>query len=207
MKGLNQHKVSLLLLSLFTLVACNYKGNTSGLHYFLDMHDSLAVEAQEEDHTTLGVSGGDYRKGADNLDAYSGPGSSIRVPPEGTVPRNYEPYPYEQTEIELAGSELRNPLRRTKAVLSRGQDRYETFCAVCHGHTGKGDGPVVPRFQAPPTLVSLPEQAALTEDWADGKLFHMMTTGRGRMKSYAAQLSVADRWAVVHYIRLLQAKN
>ncbi len=40
--------------------------------------------------------------------------------------------------------------------------------------------------------------------WEDGRFFHIITVGRARMKSYAAQISPEDRWAIIHYIRLLQ---
>lgn len=194
--------------TILTLAACNYSGNKSGSHYFLDMHDSLGVEAQEEDISTLSRHKPEgWSRGADALDAWAGPGSGIRVPPEGTVPRGYQPYPYEQADGARAGRELKNPLRRTRAVLTRGQDRFEVFCAVCHGHLGQGDGPVVPRFPAPPTLVDFDDQKAVTKDWSDGQFYHIITAGRGRMKGYAAQVSSADRWAIIHYVRLLQAQS
>lgn len=188
-------------LSAVGLTGCRYNGNTSGIHWFLDMHDSYAVEAQEEDPTTLHMVKTDgWAKGADSNPAWGGPGSSIRVPPEGTVPRNYQPYKLEQTEIGLSAS-LKNPVEKTEAVLERGKKQYEIYCAVCHGYTGKGDGPVVPPFPAPPTLVA---PYAATRFQPDGMIFHMITVGRGAMKAYAAQIEPADRWAIVHYVRLLQ---
>ena len=190
------------------LMDCNYRGNQSGLHYLLDMHDSPGVEAQEEDYTTLHQEKPEgLLRGADALSAYGGPGSGVRVPPEGTVPRNYEPYPYEQAEIERAGRELKNPLPATEKVYRRGQNRFEVFCAVCHGHTGLGDGPVVPRFPAPPSLIDTNGNTAATKSWSDGMFFHMITSGRGRMKGFAAQLEPEDRWAIVHYLRLLQKQK
>ena len=181
---------------------CRYNGNLSGLHWFLDMHDSYAVEAQEEDITTLNAVKGDgLEQGADPIDVLGGPGSAMRVPPKGTVPKNYDPYPFQQSEIVEAGENLRNTLPATKEVLERGKKMFEIYCAVCHGYTGHGDGPVVPPFPAPPKLVG---PAAATVNWKDGMIFHMITMGRGQMKPYAAQVSVEDRWAIVHYIRLLQ---
>ncbi len=184
--------------------ACNYRGNTNGLHWFLDMYDSPSVKAQEEDITTLDAHDGTTR-GADTMPAQGGPGSGIRVPAEGSVPRNYQPYPYEQGEIEAAGRELKNPVRPTAAVYARGKLQYEIYCAVCHGPSGRADGPVVPRFPGVLPLVNRPGMpAAASTDWPDGKIFHMITAGRGMMKPYAAQLVPADRWAIVHYVRVLQ---
>lgn len=185
---------------------CNYRSNTSGLHWFLDMHDSLAVEAQEEDPSTLGSSAAPT-KAAGGMEALGGPGSGIRVPPEGTVPRNHEPYSI--PDIATAGRVLRNPLPATEVVLTRGQDQFGVFCAPCHGNlggnreTGRGNGSVVPRFpeQDVPGLVGPKANAVAMKD---GEIFHMITVGRNFMKPYAAQISPADRWAIINYLRLLQ---
>ncbi len=181
---------------------CRYNGNKSGLHWFLDMHDSYAVEAQEEDTTTLNMIKGDsWDHGAGSVPAFGGPGSAMRVPPEGAVPRNQAPYQFEATDFAGAGEALRNPLPTSREVLERGKKEFEIYCAVCHGYTGHGDGPVVNPFPAPPSLVS---PGAATRNWKDGSIFHMITMGRGVMKPYAAQVNVADRWAIVNYVRLLQ---
>jgi len=179
-----------------------YHDNVQGLHWFLDMHKTSAIRAQREDTTTLNDVKVNLLKGADQNEVFAGPGSSIRVPPEGTVPRGYEPYPYQQAEIDLAGTNLHNPLPLTAAVLERGQDRFETYCSVCHGHTGLGDGPVIPRMTQPPSLIT-----GASTTWQDGKIFHMITMGRGAMLPYAAQLRPSDRWAIVHYVRALQKRG
>ncbi|HMU82995.1 MAG TPA: cytochrome c [Leptospiraceae bacterium] len=179
-----------------------YHSNVSGLHYFLDMHDTSMVRAQREDTTTLENVKQALFKGADQNEVWGGPGSSMRVPPEGTVPRGYEPYPYEQAEIDLAGANLKNPLPLTQTVLERGKDRFETYCAVCHGMGGQGDGTVIPRMIQPPNLIT-----GQSAGWQDGKIFHMITMGRGNMLPYAAPIRPADRWAIVHYVRLLQKKG
>lgn len=187
------------------LLNCNYAGNKSGLHWFLDMHDSLAIEAQEEDPTTLLLAYKQEKmKGADNIEAFTGPGSTMRVPPEGTVPRNYTPYLYDPNDFETPAKELINPLKPTKQVLERGQKQYNIYCAVCHGYQGHGDGPVSPRFANIPALAG-PKSNVL--GWEDGRFFHIITVGRARMYSYAAQISPEDRWAIIHYIRLLQKNS
>lgn len=202
-----------LRLSFFSVVAlvlvttsCGYRKNQSGMHWFLDMHDTLAVEAQEEDPTTLD-DGTERTRGAGLAEVLAGPGSGIRVPPQGSVPRNFQPYLI--ADIEEAGRSLRNPLPMTKAVLARGQDQYQVYCALCHGNrggnlaTGRGDGSVTPRFPAElvPGLVGAKSNAV---NWSDGKIYHMITRGRNAMLPYEAQIAPADRWAIVHYIRLLQ---
>lgn len=208
MKFSNQSTVStqmarlLAVSSLAFFASCNYSGNLSGIHWFLDMHDSLAVESQEEDYTTYAVAKGDgWTRGMDNSEVWTGSGA-YRNPPEGSVPRNYEPYLFEAGEFAAAGRELKNPLAQTKAVLARGQKEYNAYCAVCHGYTGMGDGPVTPRFPDIPAVVS-----KNIMNWKDGEIFHIITMGRARMYPYAAQISPEDRWAIIHYVRLLQAKR
>ena len=68
----------------------------------------------------------------------------MRVPPAGTQPQGTIPYPYAKNEGELAGAQLKNPLAINQVNLERGQKIYNTFCIVCHGPTGKGNGFIVP---------------------------------------------------------------
>ena len=167
------------------------------------MHDSIAVEAQEEDFTNKlsEKKEGAWQKGMDERPAFGGPGSSARVPPQGSVPRNYEPYLYGPGDFAAAGRELKNPLASTKKVYERGQKQYNTFCAVCHGYTALGDGPVSPRLADVPSLIT-----PKIRSWKDGEFFHIVTMGRGRMLPYSAQIPPQDRWAIIRYIRLLQAQ-
>lgn len=126
-----------------------------------------------------------------------GNGSSMLLPPEGTVARGHKPYRIETPEE--AGAKLQNPLKRTKQALARGQAVYNTNCLVCHGPRGLGDGPVVNPFPIPKSL-----QSQQMLDWKDGHLYHVITKGQGVMPSYAQQVQPEDRWAVIHYIRALQ---
>jgi Cytochrome C oxidase, cbb3-type, subunit III len=92
------------------------------------------------------------------------------------------------------------PFPITRAVLERGRSRFEIDCVPCHGYTGNGDGLVVQRgFNPPPSYNSDSLRQAPV-----GHFFDVVTNGFGAMPSYATQLSVNDRWAVVAYIRALQ---
>ncbi len=92
------------------------------------------------------------------------------------------------------------PFVITRDVLSRGQERFNIYCAPCHGQTGSGDGMIVQRgFTAPPTF----HQDRL-RNAPVGHFFDVMTNGFGAMPSYAAQIPVQDRWAIIAYIRALQ---
>lgn len=124
-------------------------------------------------------------------------GTSSLLPPEHAIARGHRPYRIET--VEEAEAKLRNPLPRTRVVLERGRKVYNTYCMTCHGERGYGDGPVVDPFPIPKSLQS--------EDmlrWNDGHLFHVITKGQGLMPSYAQQVPVEDRWAVIHYVRALQ---
>jgi mono/diheme cytochrome c family protein len=85
-------------------------------------------------------------------------------------------------------------------VMSRGQERYDIFCAPCHGRAGNGDGMVVRRgYRRPPPYA---DARLLTEP--AGHFFDVITNGFGAMPDYAAQISAGDRWAIVAYVRALQ---
>lgn len=185
------------------LVTCNYDSNVSGMHWMLEMHDMHPVEAQEEDHTTRhNIYKGKALRSMDGIESWTGAGAGLRVPPEGAVPRGKQPYPYDAIDFQGAANGLKNPLPLTRSIAARGQKSYNTQCAVCHGYQGDGDGPVTPRFADIPAINN-----ARIKAWKDGEIFHMITVGRGRMKPFVAQIEVEDRWAIVHYLRLLQNKK
>jgi cytochrome c553 len=92
------------------------------------------------------------------------------------------------------------PLPVTRELLQRGRERYDIYCAVCHGRTGEGNGMIVQRgFPRPPSL----HEPRLREA-PDGHFFDVMTQGYGVMYSYAARVGPQERWAMVAYIRALQ---
>lgn len=92
------------------------------------------------------------------------------------------------------------PFPLTKAVLLRGQQRYNIFCSPCHDRTGSGLGMVVRRgFRRPPSYhIDRLRQAP------NGYLFDVMTTGFGAMPDFSVEIQPADRWAIVAYQRALQ---
>jgi mono/diheme cytochrome c family protein len=127
-------------------------------------------------------------------------GSVLQAPPEGTVPMGTMPYPYARDDKVRPGLELHNPLASSgTAELPRAKRIYETYCMVCHGPAGEGDGPIIGRFPNPPSFLAQPARAL-----PDGQIFHIITQGRGLMASYAAQVRPEDRWRLVLYIRWLQ---
>jgi cbb3-type cytochrome c oxidase subunit III len=102
---------------------------------------------------------------------------------------------------KLAGAELKNPLSVGHPhAQEHGALLYATYCQVCHGTTGKGDG-IVSERGVKPVLSFLAPQA---EQMKDGAMFHIITYGKGNMPSHAAQLSPTDRWSAILHIRVLQ---
>jgi mono/diheme cytochrome c family protein len=85
-------------------------------------------------------------------------------------------------------------------LLKRGEQRYRIYCSPCHGQVGRGDGMVVRRGYRPPPSFHIDRLRAQPA----GYFFDVITAGFGAMPDYAAQVSVADRWAIVAYVRALQ---
>ena len=164
----------------FTLIFSGCDKSTPDYDYAPNMYEATSYKAQKEDKN-------------------SPDGAAARMPPDGTIPRGYEPYKYEVSENEKAGKELKNPLPPSKAVLERGQKIYMTFCVVCHGPKADGAGYIVPPYVKPPALIS-----EKVSRWADGNIFHVITRGQNLMPSYASQIVIEDRWAIIHYVRVLQ---
>lgn len=92
------------------------------------------------------------------------------------------------------------PIKLTPQLLSRGRERYDAFCAECHGRAGDGNGVVAQRgFPAPPSY-----HADRLRGVPLGHFFDVMTNGYGVMASYSSQIDPQDRWAIAAYIRALQ---
>jgi hypothetical protein len=93
------------------------------------------------------------------------------------------------------------PIEITKDVMKRGQERYTIFCTPCHDARGTGHGKIVERgYTMPPTYHSDRLRKAPV-----GHFFRVVTEGYGSMPDYREQIPVRDRWAIIAYIRALQA--
>ena len=94
----------------------------------------------------------------------------------------------------------RIPIPMSGQLVHRGGQRFDIFCSPCHGRAGSGDGMVVRRgYRVPPSF-----HIDRLRGQPDGYLFDVITNGFATMPDYAAQIPVADRWAIVAYIRALQ---
>jgi len=86
------------------------------------------------------------------------------------------------------------------ATLAAGDSLFHIYCAVCHGPTGAADGPVTPKIGAPSLLTPK------ARGWSDGHIYSLIRYGRGVMPRYGDKIVLPDeRWAVVNYVRKLQA--
>ena len=94
-----------------------------------------------------------------------------------------------------------NPLPISSALLARGQERFNIYCAPCHGQTGEGNG--MPKKIGAMAIVANLHDKRIVE-LADGELFHVVSNGRNNMQGYAPQIPVEDRWAIIAYTRALQ---
>ena len=112
-------------------------------------------------------------------------------PAAGAQASGANAYPDDVTEF---------PFPITRDTVERGKQRYEIFCSVCHGLTGNGDGMIVRR--------GFRRAASFNDDRLRqapvGHFFDAITNGWGAMPSYASQIPVQDRWAIIAYVRALQ---
>ena len=160
---------------------------------YLDILNDMAVQAKGKAQGTYGWFSGNQELVAE------------RPPVEGTIPQGWVPYHVTEKDEEKAAAAadaaLDNPLPRTEANLRRGAAIWDRICETCHGTRAEGNGTVQGPglFPAPPSL-----HAQKSLDYGDGRIWHIITRGFGKMPSYANVLTPEERWAVVHYVRALQ---
>lgn len=142
-------------------------------------------------------------------------GLSMPGPPEGTVPRERRTMnatltagisgytgqvaPNNERIVRYAS---KIPLPVTPALMALGRKRYDITCGTCHGPLGDGNSIVAKQMSLRP-----PPSLHLYANRAPGYIFEVATHGFGMMASYAAELTVEERWAVVAYIRALQVSQ
>jgi mono/diheme cytochrome c family protein len=138
---------------------------------------------------------------------------SSRLPVEGTIPRSQginvngqAVLPFEENPLntgKIVGTtnfiDL-NPLPVSKAVMDRGQQRFQINCSPCHGALGDGKGITTKYGMAVVGNLHDPRIAKQ----ADGEIFNTITFGKNLMGAYGANVTVEDRWAIIYYVRALQ---
>jgi len=124
---------------------------------------------------------------------------SAMKPVTGTIARGHMPGIPAGMDYEKAGMWLKNPIPGSEAVLKDGEVLYGKFCVHCHGESGHGDGKVGAKLPGAP-----PAYDGALKNLPEGKIFFSITNGKGLMGSHASQLSVEERWKLVHYVQKLQ---
>ena len=138
-------------------------------------------------------------------------GLTMKAPPQGTVPRERITLNARLTTGREADGPIQSngeplpvyvktvPVPVTRKLLDLGRKRYDITCGTCHGPLGDGDSIVARQMslRPPPSLHRYTEKPA-------GYIYEVATKGFGMMASYAAELTVEERWAIVAYIRALQ---
>jgi hypothetical protein len=141
-------------------------------------------------------------------------GVSSQLPPPGTIARS-EPlqtvsgpvWPYEEAPVNtgrVIGTTNfveTNLLSVTGPLLRRGRERFDIYCAPCHGALGDGNG-ITKKLGVMPTVANLQDKRIV--EMADGEIFNTVTHGKNTMSAQGPILPVADRWAVIAYLRAMQ---
>lgn len=129
------------------------------------------------------------------------------MPPDGVVPVTgadpvIDPREMAPVNSDALGRRFPNPIPRTAASIERGRDRYNIYCALCHGDQGLADSELQ-------TLMPfiLPVVSDRATAYSDGYLYAMIVAGRGLMRPYNDKVRGDDRWHIVNYLRVLQGTN
>ncbi len=166
--------ICLLLVSCFDKSKPNYQ-------YFPDMYESVGYEAYEESN------------------AFSN-GFEAQLPVDGTIPRGWVPYEYEDTNegYDLAKANLFSPLQKDEENLSKGKELYAIYCAVCHGSKGDGQGILTKREK----FLGIPSYA--DRDISEGSVYHVLMYGRNLMGSHSSQVDAKERWQITQHVMSLR---
>ena len=135
---------------------------------------------------------------------------AMRTPVADTVPREREldsqlaegRLPDDSGYVSEVPKSIIDKLGGPEIALVRGQERYNIYCRPCHDGTGSGHGAVITRSGWQPAPPSFHDERL--RGIPDGQLFATITHGVRIMPSYGSRIPIADRWAIVSYVRALQ---
>ena len=214
--------IGLLVITLLAFNACQQPGgDVTGSEFMPEMTHSVAYEAntyayyynntwgsKEEYHAMAQPRhpvSGTVARGSAGSQVVNNSTNTIQATQNGAVP-----YYYGDTEDERtrAINEITTgPFPITDAGLAQGKDLYNIFCGICHGEKGDGAGYLVRddggKYPVQPANFLLEEFLAAS----NGRYYHAIEYGKNLMGNYRDKLSYEERWNVIQYIRLLQAKE
>ncbi len=98
--------------------------------------------------------------------------------------------------------ELELTAENADAFIRRGEERFGIYCAVCHGESGNGLG--VTSEYGVPGIANFHLDNFKSPTYPDGRLFEVITVGKGQMGAYGYNIPIRDRWAIIAYVRTLQ---
>lgn len=135
---------------------------------------------------------------------------AMRKPPEGTVAVGHlkaDDHLYEGKYLDgTLADTLPAGLELDEQLLARGEERYNIYCAPCHGVTGRGDG-VATRKGGGMTVQPVNLHQQQYQPAPLGYFYRVATYGKGQMLPYASQIHPEDRWAIAAWIRVLQVSH
>ena len=142
---------------------------------------------------------------AQSVNPFFADSSTMRMPIEGTIAQDLN-FGNDEflTGKDHNGNLINSPKFLTSELINRGKDRFNIYCAICHGIKGDGQGNITKyKYPIPPT--------SFHQDWLivreDGHYFDVITNGIRTMPSYKHQIPVEDRWSIVSYVRKLQENS
>lgn len=178
-------KINIILVMALVVTSC-YRGKPSEdppIHLNPNMDSQPKYEAQEESEFFENK-------------------MTMRPPVAGTVARGdlREDDAYYRGKNADGSLFARMPVDITMDLLQRGKERYNIYCSPCHDQTGSGKGIIIKKGFLPPPSMHLDR----LRQSPDGHFYDVISNGIRNMPSYKHQIPVADRWAIVAYVRALQ---
>lgn len=176
------------------VASCSKDPQSPGYEYMPDMYYSVGAEGYAPNSNF--ADGTNAQRPVDGSVAYQFDRSKIL---------NVLPYQYADNEGGYEASAAnKNPIPFSEAVLAEGQQLYQNNCAHCHGQKGLGDGPIGKKN---PGLIPVAYNADPLNKLPEGKIFHVITYGKGMMGAHRYIISKIDRWKIVHYVQSLQKEG
>ena len=175
--------IVVILIVTLSLVSCS-NSSRPNYQFMPNMYKSVAYEAY-----------GEY-------DVFQN-GQSAKIPVEGTIPRGWAPYEYENSieGMAKARTELKNPLPVTQENLAAGTQLFTFYCAVCHGDKGDGKGILATREK----FLGVPSYADPGRNITEGSIYDVQMYGLNAMGSYASQTNELERWQISLHVENLMA--
>jgi mono/diheme cytochrome c family protein len=171
--------ISLLVL-IMSITSC-FDPSKPNYQYFPNMYESVGYKTYQES------------------DAFPN-GIQAQLPVEGSVPRGWKPYEYEDSNegYESAKLNLKSPLVNNEENLKNGKKMYDIYCSVCHGSKGDGQGILMEREK----FLGIPSYA--DRDITEGSIYHVLMHGINLMGSHAGQVDDEERWQIAQYVLKLR---